>query len=79
MRRRVPYPSRFANCPRCAVSELDILIKRDHINTMNRNPLRLVQRFFGARLYYCFGCRLQFYDLRGLMPEGGDVLAEPRR
>lgn len=64
----MPSPSRYVRCPRCAVGELEILKKRDHIDKMNRNPLRLVQRYFGARLYYCWGCRLQFYDLRTLTP-----------
>ncbi|MGA3027623.1 MAG: hypothetical protein ABSF98_22915 [Bryobacteraceae bacterium] len=45
-----------------------ILKKRDGIDKLNRNPLRLVQRFFGARLYYCWACRLQYYDLRRLQP-----------
>lgn len=68
MRRRLPLPSRHAACPRCAGRELEILKKRDRIDKMNRNPLRLIQRFLGARLYYCWACRLQFYDLRGLKP-----------
>ena len=64
----MPVPSRYANCPRCAGREPAILKKRDRIDKLNRNPLRLVQRFFGARLYYCWSCRLQYYDLRRLQP-----------
>jgi hypothetical protein len=64
----MPLPSRYAACPRCAGHELEILKKRDHIDKMNKNPLRLVQQYLGARLYYCWGCRLQFYDLRSLRP-----------
>jgi DNA-directed RNA polymerase subunit RPC12/RpoP len=68
VRKRVPLPSRYTNCPRCAGRELSILKKPDHIERLNTNPLRLVQRFFGARLYYCWACRLQYYDLRGRQP-----------
>jgi hypothetical protein len=66
----MPRPSRYANCPRCAGHELVILAEADHIDEMNMNPLRLVQRVFGARLYYCHTCRLQYYDLRRRRPAG---------
>jgi len=68
LRRRVPLPSRYANCPRCTSRSLEIRKKRDYIDELNGNPLRLIQRFFGARLYHCLGCRLQYYDLRRLQP-----------
>jgi hypothetical protein len=60
----MPLPSLHANCPRCANLDLTILKKRDRIDKLNRNPLRLMQRALGARLYHCWRCRLQFYDLR---------------
>ena len=76
LRRRVPLPSRYANCPRCSGRELVVLKKRDYIDKLNGNPLRLMQRFLGARLYYCQGCRLQHYDLRSLHPAGREAVGD---
>jgi len=59
---------RHAGCPNCGQHDLTVLSKRDRVDRWNRNPLRLVQRLFGARLYHCWLCRLQFYDLRGRLP-----------
>jgi DNA-directed RNA polymerase subunit RPC12/RpoP len=72
----MPLPSRYTNCPRCSGRELAILKKRDRIDKLNGNPLRLVQRFFGASLYYCRGCRLQFYDLRSLKPASRETAGD---
>lgn len=76
VRRRVPLPSRYTNCPRCASRALTILEKRDYIDKLNRNPLRLVQRYLGARLYYCWRCRLQYYDLRRLRPASRETAVD---
>jgi hypothetical protein len=47
--------------------------KRDTVDTMNRNPLRQLQRLMGAHLYHCDSCRLQFYDLRPLRAEAQQI------
>jgi hypothetical protein len=62
--RRRSLLSIHARCPRCHSFDLRERSKRDSVDRMNRNPLRLIQRFLGARLYHCEYCRLQFYDLR---------------
>jgi hypothetical protein len=51
-------------CPRCANTRLKRLPKRDHIEGLYRNPISHIQAWFGAPLYYCQYCRLQFYDFR---------------
>jgi len=51
-------------CPRCGNTDLRQLQERDGIDEMYSNPLSRLQRFFGAPLYWCQFCRLQFYDFR---------------
>jgi DNA-directed RNA polymerase subunit RPC12/RpoP len=58
--------ARYAACPKCGWYDLAMRARRDRVDKMNRNPLRLLQRLFGARLYHCLHCRLQFYDIRRL-------------
>jgi hypothetical protein len=53
-----------ARCPRCGEMQLEVLRDRDYIEGFENNPLRIMQKLFGAKLYYCWECRLQFYDLR---------------
>jgi hypothetical protein len=52
------------NCPKCGTPQLERLRKRDKIDPLYLNPLSLVQGLFGARIYWCPFCRLQFYDIR---------------
>ena len=59
---------RYAACPRCGGFGLSVLSRRDHIDAMCNNPLRLMIGKLHARLYHCRGCRLQFYDLRHRAP-----------
>jgi hypothetical protein len=66
---------RFASCPRCRGFDLTRLSKPDRVDSFDRNPVRLAQRMFGARLYHCWLCRVQFYDLRPRRPA---VRAEQR-
>ncbi len=58
--------AKYAGCPKCGWCDLVIRSKRDPVDRMKQNPFRLLQRLFGARLYHCLHCRLQFYDLRPL-------------
>jgi hypothetical protein len=43
---------------------LDRLRRRDRIDPLYLNPISLVQALFGAHIWWCPFCRLQFYDLR---------------
>lgn len=56
---------RRSHCPRCWNFKLQKFSTVDNIETMYRNPVSYVQKWFGANIYCCSFCRLQFYDLRG--------------
>jgi hypothetical protein len=43
---------------------LEVFRRRDRIEGFRKGLLRRVQGWFGAPLYYCSRCRLQFYDAR---------------
>ena len=68
-RRYTYYLSKEVRCPLCGTTRLRMLLARDRIDRMHRNPLNLLQRYLGGRLYHCRYCRLQFYDRRPLAPE----------
>lgn len=53
-----------ACCPRCGNTRLKRYSRLDHIEGLYTAPHSHWQRFLGAPLYYCFPCRLQFYDFR---------------
>jgi hypothetical protein len=55
---------RNTHCPRCWNVRLQKLSSVDHIDAMYTNPVSYFQKWFGAHLYCCSICRLQFYDLR---------------
>lgn len=59
---------RYVSCPRCGNFSLNILSRRDHIDSMSKNPLRRMLGMLHARLYHCRGCRYQFHDLRRRAP-----------
>jgi hypothetical protein len=50
--------------------------KRDPIENFQRGFVRVIQRWLGARLYYCDRCRLQFYDMRSTALKSGLTRAE---
>ena len=60
----VSFFSLSARCPECHGFDLRRRRSRDRIDRMNHNPLRFLQHLFGAPLYHCESCRLQFFDLR---------------
>lgn len=64
MARRHPMLSLHACCPRCGTSELRTFSRIDKIESLYKNPLSRIQRWFGATLWYCQWCRLQFFDCR---------------
>ncbi len=60
---------RYCQCPQCGTRDLSKLRSGDHVEKMNRNPLRMLLGLFGAPLYHCTFCRLQFRDWRKRAPE----------
>jgi hypothetical protein len=61
---RWPWITLHVRCPHCGETELKVMRSRDEVEDYRRGPLRFAQRLLGAKLYYCWLCRLQFYDLR---------------
>ena len=59
---------RYVSCPRCGGYGLSVLVKRDYIDSISKNPFRRLLGFLNARLYHCRGCRFQFHDLRRRAP-----------
>jgi hypothetical protein len=57
-----------ARCPSCGTGKLTRMAGRDRIDRMFHNPFSYLQRAFGGKLFHCSYCRLQFYDLRPLVP-----------
>ena len=51
-------------CPVCGTSDVTRRKSRDWIDRMYCNPLSRFQQLFGAPIYHCLWCRVQFYDLR---------------
>ncbi|MBI4874995.1 MAG: hypothetical protein HY822_10230 [Acidobacteria bacterium] len=65
----VPRPIRRffslkCRCPRCWGGDVHRFEELDEIERLYRNPISLLQALFGAPLYWCPFCRLQFYDFR---------------
>lgn len=70
------YLGDYPRCPRCGTYRLSKLVSRDRIDRMYKGIFNVVQRVFGAALYHCRYCRIQFYDLRGpIAPEAKDKVA----
>lgn len=70
------YLGDYPRCPRCGTYRLKRLAARDHIDKMSKSIFSFVQRVFGADLYHCRYCRIQFYDMRAcLSPEAKDKVA----
>jgi len=61
--------AKYAQCPRCGRRDLRVLTKRDRIDFFYRSIFRRFQALLGARLYHCWSCRLQFYDVRRRTPD----------
>lgn len=66
IRRRYPMLSLNVCCPRCGTRDLRIFTRIDNIEGMYNNPFSRIQQLFGATLWYCQWCRLQFFDCRKL-------------
>lgn len=63
---------RYAGCPKCGSAELTVLKRVDKVDRMRRGPTNFLRRMLGGKLYHCWLCRLQFYDLRPRKPLPGD-------
>jgi hypothetical protein len=58
------YLGDFPRCPRCGTYRLTRLATRDRIDKMLKGPINFAQFLWGADLYHCRYCRVQFYDVR---------------
>jgi hypothetical protein len=56
--------ARFAKCPKCRYQDITLLKRVDKIDHMRGGLFNFIHRVMGGRLYHCWFCRLQFYDLR---------------
>ena len=59
---------RYVECPLCKTRAISQLAKKDRIDPMLFNPLRRLLALFGASIYHCTFCRVQFRDWRKLDP-----------
>lgn len=65
------YLGLYPRCPRCGTYRLTRLATRDRIDPMQRGLVNYAQLLWGAQLYHCRYCRVQFYDARKpVAPEG---------
>jgi NAD-dependent SIR2 family protein deacetylase len=55
-------------CPDCGTNRLSKLSKYDRIDRKSGNIVRRLLVMFGAPIYHCTFCRLQFRDVRPLDP-----------
>ncbi len=58
------YLGDYPRCPRCGTYRLTHLSTRDKIDKMLKGPINYLQFLWGADLYHCRYCRVQFYDVR---------------
>ena len=58
------YLGDYPRCPRCGTYRLTRLNVRDKIDKMLKGPINFAQFLWGADLYHCRYCRVQFYDIR---------------
>jgi hypothetical protein len=73
------YLGDYPRCPSCGTYRLTRLVARDKVEQMQKDFFNLVQYLWGANLYHCCYCRLQFYDVRKpVAPQSqGTVCVEP--
>jgi hypothetical protein len=68
-----PWPvffifQKYAECPLCQTRAISKLSKKDRVDPTTLNPLRRMLALFGAPLYHCTFCRVQFRDWRKADP-----------
>jgi cytoskeletal protein CcmA (bactofilin family) len=64
-------------CPVCGTEKLYLRASRDKIDRMYQTPARRLQQLLGARLYHCWVCRIQFYDMGELAAPAAEAAPEP--
>lgn len=69
-------PQGPVHCPLCGTERLHLRAKLDPIDRLYQTPSRKLQQFFGAQLYHCWVCRIQFYDLGAIAAPAGEMEAE---
>jgi hypothetical protein len=69
------YLGDYPRCRRCGTFRLTRLTTPDKIDRMQKGPLNYLQYLWGADLYHCRYCRVQFYDVR--KPIAPEVRAKP--
>jgi DNA-directed RNA polymerase subunit RPC12/RpoP len=57
---------KYASCPSCGTAKITPRSSTDPIEKVYRSPFSFFRRKFGAKLYRCQYCRLQFHDFREL-------------
>jgi uncharacterized protein with PIN domain len=73
------YFSTRTRCVRCGSVDVRRAHKLDHVDSVSKHPLSLLQRLLLAPVTRCFACRLQYFDWRPLHPmvkaraEAGDA------
>jgi ribosomal protein S27AE len=66
--RRVLF-QKYTFCPECGTSRLSKRSKYDRIDRKSDSVVRRFLGIFGAPIYHCTFCRLQFRDYRRLDPK----------
>jgi hypothetical protein len=59
-------------CPRCGDPAVTRRRKGDSLEGLYRNPISLMQALLFAPLWYCYRCRLHFFDLRPGVQAGSE-------
>ena len=54
----------YVKCPRCHSVDLTVLRRRDGVDRMQSGMFNFLHWLGGGKLYHCWFCRLQFYDVR---------------
>jgi hypothetical protein len=70
---------RTSRCPRCGSFRVKKLLKVDSIDPLYKNPISYLQKWCGASIHWCPGCRLQFYDVRTRLPSPKSFVRLPSR
>jgi predicted RNA-binding Zn-ribbon protein involved in translation (DUF1610 family) len=61
---------KYTRCPECGTARLSRRSRYDRIDRKSDSLLRRSLGLFGAPIYHCTFCRLQFRDFHGLEPNG---------
>ncbi len=65
--KRVPF-QKYTRCPQCGTARISKRTKYDKIDRKSKSLIRRFLGIFGAPIFHCTFCRLQFRDYRDLDP-----------